>query len=152
MSPVFVFVFKRKTAYEMRISDWSSDVCSSDLRLACEPVAYITGTRDFWTIALHITPDVLIPRPDSETLIEAAVESLPREGALRFLDLGTVRGALLLAALDQWPESTGGGVDSSAAALAGAAETARRLGLVHRAAFVRVDWAQAVGPEARRVG
>src|SRR3546814_8044098 len=82
-------------------------------RLACEPVAYITGTRDFWTIALHITPDVLIPRPDSETLIEAAVESLPREGALRFLDLGTGSGALLLAALDQWPESTGVGVDRS---------------------------------------
>src|SRR3546814_5261499 len=83
-------------------------------RLACEPVAYITGTRDFWTIALHITPDVLIPRPDSVTLIVAAVESLPRAGALRFLDLGTGSGALLLAALEQWPGSTGVGVASPA--------------------------------------
>lgn len=111
-------------------------------RLAYEPVAYITGTRDFWTIELHVTPDVLIPRPDSETLIEAAVESLPREGALRFLDLGTGSGALLLAALDQWLESTGVGVDCSAAALAVASENARRLGLGDRAAFVRCDWAQ----------
>src|SRR3546814_13304957 len=102
-----------KSRFRGNMDDAAPAACSALLarRLACEPVAYITGTRDFWTIALHITPDVLIPRPDSETLIEAAVESLPREGALRFLDLGTGSGALLLAALDQWPESTGVGVD-----------------------------------------
>lgn len=87
-------------------------------RLAHEPVAYITGTRDFWTITLHVGPGVLIPRPDSETLIDAAVAHFGNAGPCRVLDLGTGSGALLLAALDQWPDATGVGVDASEAALA----------------------------------
>jgi release factor glutamine methyltransferase len=87
-------------------------------RLAHEPVAYITGTRDFWTISLQVAPGVLIPRPDSETLIDAAVAHFGNAGPRRVLDLGTGSGALLLAALDQWPDATGVGIDASDAALA----------------------------------
>lgn len=97
-------------------------------RLAGEPIAYITGSRDFWTITLEVGPGVLIPRPDSETLIEAAVEYFEgRDGPARILDLGTGSGALLLAALDQWPHATGIGIDASAVALEIAARNAARI-------------------------
>ena len=96
-------------------------------RLNHEPVAYITGTRGFWTIDLDVTPAVLIPRPDSETLIEAAVAHFGDAGPKRVLDLGTGSGALLLAALDQWPEATGVGVDASEAALHIAKQNAERI-------------------------
>lgn len=116
-------------------------------RIAGEPVAYITGMRDFWTISLHVTPDVLIPRPDTETLIEAAIEHFKDRPPTRILDLGTGSGALLLAALDHWPKATGLGVDISAAALAVARGNAERLGLGSRASFCLGDWAQDVtGP------
>jgi release factor glutamine methyltransferase len=82
-------------------------------RLAGEPVAYIVGRRAFWTIELDVTPDVLIPRPDSETLLDAAVAHFQgTAGPQRILDLGTGSGAMLLAALDQWPAATGLGIDS----------------------------------------
>ncbi len=112
-----------------------------DRRRAHEPVAYITGTRDFWSISLRVTPDVLIPRPDSETLIEAAVAHFGRDGPRRVLDLGTGSGALLLAALAEWPGARGIGVDASAAALAVATDNAVRLGLASRATFRQGDWA-----------
>ncbi|BAV64895.1 peptide chain release factor N(5)-glutamine methyltransferase [Sphingobium cloacae] len=114
-------------------------------RLAGEPVAYITGSRDFWTISLRVTPDVLIPRPDSETLIEAAVEHFGDRAPETILDLGTGSGALLLAALDQWPGARGLGVDISPAALAVARDNAGRLGLADRAAFRIGDWAEGIG-------
>jgi release factor glutamine methyltransferase len=116
-------------------------------RIAGEPVAYIIGMRDFWTISLHVTPDVLIPRPDTETLIEAAIEHFKDRPPARILDLGTGSGALLLAALDQWPEATGLGVDISTAALAVARGNAERFGLDSRASFCLGDWGQGVtGP------
>lgn len=96
-------------------------------RLSHEPVAYIIGTRGFWTVDLDVTPAVLIPRPDSETLIEAAVAHFGTAGPQRILDLGTGSGALLLAALDHWPGATGVGVDASEAALAIAARNADRI-------------------------
>ena len=97
-------------------------------RAAHEPVAYITGTRAFWTIDLHVAPGVLIPRPDSETLIEAAVAHFAgTAGPRTILDLGTGSGALLLAALDQWPNATGVGLDASPGALAIAAQNAGRI-------------------------
>jgi release factor glutamine methyltransferase len=112
-------------------------------RLAHEPVAHITGTRDFWTLSLKVTPDVLIPRPDSETLIEAALRHFAGQaGPRRILDFGTGSGALLLAALSEWPEATGLGIDISAGALAVARENAARCGLADRADFVAGDWAQ----------
>ena len=96
-------------------------------RLTHEPVAYITGMRDFWTISLRVTPAVLIPRPDSETLIEAAVAHCGTMEPSRVLDLGTGSGALLLAALDQWPGASGIGIDASAAALDIARENAEMI-------------------------
>ena len=109
-------------------------------RLKSEPVAYITGTRAFWTLELAVTPAVLIPRPDSETLIEAAIAQLGASPAPRLLDLGTGSGALLLAALDHWPDAWGVGVDRSVAAAHVANGNARRLGMDDRAAFVIGDW------------
>ena len=111
-----------------------------DRRAAGEPVAYITGTRDFWTISLEVTPAVLIPRPDSETLIAAAVEHFGERTPSRILDLGTGSGALLLATLYQWPAATGVGIDRSAEALDVARENARRLELGDRAKFRIGNW------------
>jgi release factor glutamine methyltransferase len=113
-------------------------------READEPIAYILGLRAFWTIELEVGPGVLVPRPDSETLIEAAVEYFRAGGPARVLDLGTGPGTLLLAALDQWPEATGLGVDASERALAYARSNADRLGLAARADFRRGDWAEGV--------
>ncbi len=96
-------------------------------RLQHEPVAYITGTRGFWTIDLDVSPAVLIPRPDSETLLDAAVAHFGDAGPRRVLDLGTGSGALLLAALDQWSEATGVGVDASEATLEIAERNAARI-------------------------
>jgi release factor glutamine methyltransferase len=130
----------------LRLSDLAVPVEADALlarRLAHEPVAHITGTRDFWTLSLKVSPDVLIPRPDSETLIEAALGHFAgRAGPRRILDLGTGSGALLLAALSEWPQATGLGIDISAGALAVAQENAQRCGLADRADFVAGDWAQ----------
>ena len=110
-------------------------------RAAGEPLAYITGTRAFWTIELGVAPGVLIPRPDSETLIEAAVAHFAgTPGPRRVLDLGTGSGALLLAALAEWPQATGVGIDRSPAALAIARDNAAALGMAHRAEIVAGDW------------
>ncbi|NIJ22452.1 release factor glutamine methyltransferase [Sphingomonas naasensis] len=113
-------------------------------RLNHEPVAYITGTRAFWTIDLRVGPGVLIPRPDSETLIEAAIAHFGGRAPATILDLGTGPGTLLLAALDQWPEARGLGVDASEPALAYARANADRLGMAARAAFRIGDWTQRI--------
>ena len=116
-------------------------------RAAHEPVAYIVGHRDFWTIRLCVGPGVLIPRPDSETLIEAARDHFGAEGPRTILDLGTGPGTLLLAALAEWPQATGVGVDASATALGYAWDNARTLGLADRAILRRGDWgARETGP------
>lgn len=109
-----------------------------------EPVAYIVGRRDFWTIGLSVGPGALIPRPDSETLIEAAVDHFGTRVPARILDLGTGPGTLLLAALDQWPAASGIGVDASLQALAFARRNAADLGFGARACFVEGDWAQGI--------
>ena len=109
-------------------------------RAAREPVAYITGSRGFWTIDLHVAAGVLVPRADSETLIEAAVAHFAGRAPRRVLDLGTGSGALLLAALDQWPEATGVGVEASEPALAIACRNAERLGLGERARMIHGGW------------
>lgn len=113
-------------------------------RAGGEPLAYITGTRDFWTITLSVAPGVLIPRPDSETLIEAAVAHFGARSPRTVLDLGTGSGALLLAALDQWPEARGLGIDRSEAALAIARDNAARLGMADRADFGIGDWTHGI--------
>jgi release factor glutamine methyltransferase len=114
-------------------------------RCAGEPVAYITGRRAFWNIELEVGPGALIPRPDSETLIAAAVEHFePSGGPSRILDLGTGPGTLLLAALDCWPKATGLGIDRSEAALGYARRNAERLGLAERAEFRIGNWAEGI--------
>jgi len=114
-------------------------------RLKGEPIAYITGRRAFWNIELHVGPGVLIPRPDSEVLITAALEHFEGgTGPRRILDLGTGPGTLLLAALDLWPEATGVGIDSSRRALSYASANARRLGFDTRAKFRTGNWADGI--------
>ena len=114
-------------------------------RLAGEPIAYITGTRAFWTIELEVAPGALIPRPDSETLMDAAVAHFQgTPGPKRILDLGTGSGALLLAALDQWRQASGIGVDRSTAALSIARRNATRVGMAARAEFRVGDWADGI--------
>lgn len=114
-------------------------------RAAGEPVAYISGHRGFWTIDLEVGPGALIPRPDSETLIAAAVEHFARTaGPLRILDLGTGPGTLLLAALDQWPDATGVGIDASDEALGYARRNAERIGLDDRASLRVGNWADGI--------
>ena len=113
-------------------------------RRASEPVAYIIRRRDFWTIELEVGPGVLVPRPDSETLIEAAVAHFGRAGPERVLDLGTGPGTLLLAALAQWPKASGLGVDASETALGYAKRNAERLGASGRARFRLGDWGEGI--------
>jgi release factor glutamine methyltransferase len=127
-----------------RLDDPSPDAFAALVprRLAHEPVAYIIGRRAFWTIELEVGSGVLVPRPDSETLIEAAVAHFGKNGPAAILDLGTGPGTLLLAALDIWPGATGLGVDASAEALAYARRNAKG-----RAAFRLGDWGE--GIEAR---
>lgn len=112
-------------------------------RVAHEPVAYITGTRGFWTIDLAVGPGALVPRPDSEALLVAALAHFGTRAPASVLDLGTGPGTLLLAALAEWP-ARGIGVDRSDAALAYARTNAEALGMAHRAAFIRGDWAAAI--------
>jgi release factor glutamine methyltransferase len=105
-----------------------------------EPVAYITGVKEFWSLPFAVTPDVLIPRDDSGALIEAALTRRGRGERLRIADLGTGSGCLLCALLSEFPNSEGVGVDRSQAALAVAQANAEALGLSGRARFVAGDW------------
>lgn len=94
-----------------------------------EPIAYILGEREFWSLSFSVTPDVLIPRPDTETLVECALRAVPEELALEVLDLGTGSGAVALAIASERPLSQVTATDGSPVALALARRNARRLGL-----------------------
>ena len=114
-------------------------------RAAHEPLALILGRREFWSLDLEVSADTLIPRADSETLIEAALAALPdRARVRRVLDLGTGSGCLLLAALAEFPAAHGIGVDRVAAAAALARRNAARLGFASRANFLVADWSDAI--------
>lgn len=116
-------------------------------RAAREPLSRILGRREFWSLEFRITSDTLDPRPESETLIEAALEILGETAAARplsVLDLGTGSGCLLLALLHELPLATGVGIDLSPAAATVARDNAAALGLADRAHFLVADWATSV--------
>lgn len=108
-------------------------------RAAGEPVAYLTGRRGFWTLDLEVTPATLIPRPETERLVELALERLPPDAAARVADLGTGSGAVALAIASERPRAQLVATDASAAALAVARRNARRLGLGN-VRFAQGDW------------
>lgn len=108
-------------------------------RLQRRPLSQVLGSQPFWTLDLMVTGDVLTPRADTETLVEAVLELRGRE-ACEVLDLGTGSGAILLALLSERPDWHGLGVDLSAQALAVARGNAERCALAHRAAFAQGRW------------
>jgi release factor glutamine methyltransferase len=122
-------------------------------RITREPVALITGRREFWSLEFQVSRATLIPRPDSETLIEAAlIHCTDRMDRIRVLDLGTGSGCLLLALLSELPNATGIGIDVSAEALAVAAANAAVLGLANRASFAKDDWGSSLNERFDIVG
>jgi release factor glutamine methyltransferase len=120
-------------------------------RLAGEPVARILGEKEFWGLPLQLSSATLVPRPDTETVVELALELLRAGGnldrRLRIADLGTGSGAILLALLSELPAAQGFGTDISQAALQTARANAARAGLSDRATFIRCDYASGLaGP------
>jgi release factor glutamine methyltransferase len=115
-------------------------------RAAREPLAYITGWREFWSLRFAVSPTTLIPRPDSESVVAAALELFPgQDAAPRVLDLGTGTGCLLLAFLHERPRAFGVGVDRSEGAARLARDNAAKLGLTNRATFLCGEWSDAIG-------
>lgn len=111
-----------------------------------EPVSHILGRKGFWKIMLKVTPDVLTPRPDTETVVEYVLRDFPEHAAWTVLDLGVGSGAILLAILAERPAARGLGVDVSEEALAVARDNAASLGLGGRTALLRGDWTAGLEP------
>jgi release factor glutamine methyltransferase len=115
-------------------------------REAREPVAYILGRKEFWSLDFEVGPGVLVPRPDTETLIEEALRIVPdRSAPLRIADLGAGSGAILIAALTEFPNATGVGLESSPEAFGWASRNALRL-MPERAEMRLAEWDKAEGP------
>ena len=119
-------------------------------RIAGEPIARILGNKEFWGLSLRLSADTLVPRPDTETIVEAALEQIDaehrREAPLRIADLGTGSGAILLALLSELWSATGIGTDINFEALQTARANAAQLGFADRASFVACDYASALRP------
>lgn len=118
-------------------------------RIAGEPTARIVGEKEFWGLTFRLSPETLVPRPDTETVVAAALESLDRTGGrgrpLAILDIGTGSGAILVALLSELPLARGVGTDLAFGALVTARANAGRFGVGERADFVLSDWAAALG-------
>lgn len=117
-------------------------------RVAREPMAYILGRREFWSLDFAVTSATLTPRPDSETLVAAVLDEVgDRAAPLRLVDFGTGTGCLLLALLSELPAAEGTGIDIDAAALDVARDNAALLGLASRTRFVQGEWGRSLaGP------
>lgn len=109
-------------------------------RLSGEPVSRILGFREFWGMKFKITPDTLDPRPDTERLVEMAIETMKEHPPRRILDLGTGTGCILLALLKEFPGATGIGVDINPGAVDVSRENMENNGLSGRAAFLVSNW------------
>ena len=130
---------------ERRIGDCDAFTGLVDRRAAREPMSHLLGRHEFWSLQFEVTADTLDPRPDSETIIEAAVDSMPRdEDAFRILDLGTGTGCLLAALLTVFPAAWGVGVDRSPATASVAVRNFDRLGMPDRARVIVADWGAAL--------
>jgi release factor glutamine methyltransferase len=116
-------------------------------RLSGKPIAYILGTREFWSMDLSVTPDVLIPRADTEILVEQALEKTPADKAVRILDLGTGSGAIALAIARERPHADVYAIDRSEAALDVAKHNAEKHGLKN-VRFVNSNWYEALPEQA----
>jgi len=137
-------------ARELPAAEQNAIAALARRRLAREPVARIVGFKEFWSLRLRVAAATLVPRPETETVVEAALDAIEQRGArdqpLRIADLGTGSGAILLALMSELPLAFGVGSDLSAAALAVARDNATRLGL-RRASFVACHMAAALrGP------
>ncbi len=110
-----------------------------------EPVSHILGRKGFWKIMLNVTPDVLTPRPDTETVVEYVLRDFPERAAWSILDLGVGSGAIILSILAERPAAKGLGIDVSEEALAVARDNAANLGLASRLALLRGDWTEGLG-------
>jgi release factor glutamine methyltransferase len=116
-------------------------------RAAREPFAYVAGRREFYGLVFAVGPGVLVPRPETETLVEAALAAFPdRAAPLRVLDMGVGSGCLLLTVLSLYPNARGTGTDLSPAALAAAAANARTLGVADRASLRAASWGEGLDP------
>lgn len=114
-------------------------------RSAREPMSHILGEREFWSLPFRIDHNVLTPRPETETIVEAALECTAPEAVLRVVDLGTGSGCILLSILSERPNAWGLGIDIDLEACRIARENAQSLGFADRAAFVQSDWSKPIG-------
>lgn len=118
-------------------------------RQTCEPVAYITGEQEFWSLPFKVTPDTLIPRPDTETLVETVLRQMDGLPVRRVLDLGTGSGCILLSLLSEIHQAQGVAVDISAGALSVAKENAVSLDLQERVEFFQGSWFSPLDKQAQ---
>lgn len=113
----------------------------SKRRSACEPIAYITGEKEFWSLPFIVSRETLIPRPDSETLVSAVLDQAEKtKTPKRLLDIGTGTGCLLAALLSEWPAATGIGIDISEGAVDTARQNLGMLNLLERGIIVAAEW------------
>ena len=133
-SHLFAHPEKRLTGQEARNFEFAIA-----RRISGEPVAYITGSKEFWSLQLKVTADTLVPRPETELLVEQALLRIPEDQACRVLDLGTGSGALAIAIASERPKSTLVAIDSSSAALLIAKKNAA-FHQLHNIQFMQGDW------------